>query len=212
MLTHKDLPVHCFPTQAAWLHWLDLNGATSPGVWLSLAKKGSGETTLSKAEAVEAALAYGWVDGQLDKLDDRFWLVRFTRRGPRSRWSQLNCALAAKLQADGRMMPAGAAEVERAKQDGRWDSAYAPQSRADVPGDLQAAIEAVPSAAAFFATLTSANRYAMIYRVNDAKTAKTRADRITKFVTMLARKETLHPQDRRDPTNSGPPQPGERGS
>lgn len=197
MITHKSLPILAFPTQAAWDGWLSEQGASSSGVWLKFAKKGSGETTLSKAEAIEVALAYGWVDGQLDKFDDRFWLVRFTRRGPRSRWSQVNRDMAAQLQAEGRMAPAGFAAVKAAQSDSRWVAAYAPQSRAEVPEDLRAALDAVPKAAAFFATLTGANRYAVIYRVNDARTAKTRAERITKFVALLAGGETLHPSGQR---------------
>lgn len=197
MTDHKGLPVHDFATRAAFAAWLSEHGSTSAGVWLRFAKKGSGETTLGKAEAVEAALAHGWVDGQLDRYDDRFWLVRFTRRGPRSRWSQINRDTATRLLTEGRMTPAGLAEVERARQDGRWEAAYAPQSRAEVPGDLQAALDAEPAAAAFFATLTGANRYAVIYRVTDAKTARTRADRIMRFVARLARGETVYPQAQR---------------
>lgn len=196
MITHKGLPILTFPTQAAWDEWLFGQGAGSPGTWLKLAKKGSGKTTLSKAEAIEVALAHGWVDGQLDKFDDQFWLVRFTRRGPRSRWSQVNRDIAARLLAEGRMTSAGRAAVEAAQSDGRWDAAYAPQSRAEVPDDLRAALDGEPGAAMFFATLTGANRYAVIYRVNEARTAMTRAERITKFVAMLARGETLHPSSR----------------
>jgi uncharacterized protein YdeI (YjbR/CyaY-like superfamily) len=197
MITHKGLPILACPTQAAWDEWLSERGGSSPGAWLKFAKKGSGQTTLSKAEAIEVALAYGWVDGQLDKFDDQFWLVRFTRRGPRSRWSQVNRAIAKRLLAEGRMAPAGLAAVQAARRDGRWEAAYAPQSRAEVPEDLRAALDAEPKAAAFFATLTGANRYAVVYRVNDARTAKTRVERIAKFVAMLARGEALHPSSRR---------------
>ena len=197
MITHKGLPILTFPTQGAWDEWLSGQGAGSPGTWLKFAKMGSGETTLSKAEAIEAALAHGWVDGQLDKFDDQFWLVRFTRRRPSSRWSQVNRAIADRLLVEGRMTPAGRAAVEAAQLDGRWDAAYAPQSRAEVPDDLRAALDAEPGAAVFFASLTGANRYAVIYRVNEARTTKTRAERIAKFVAMLARGETLHPSNRR---------------
>ena len=155
--------------------------------------KTSGVASISKAEAIESALAFGWIDGQLDKLDEIFWLTRFTPRGPRSRWSQINVATATKLLAAGRMMPAGVAEVGKAKADGRWDAAYAPQSKAEVPADLQAALDAEPAAKAFFATLKGANRFAVLYRIHDAKTEKTRAARIEKFVAMLARGETIHP-------------------
>lgn len=143
------------------------------------------------------ALAHGWVDGQLDTFDDRFWLVRFTRRGPRSRWSQVNRDIATRPLAEGRMTPAGRAAVEAAQRDGRWDAAYAPPSRAEVPADLRLALDAEPEAAAFFATLTGANRFAVIYRVNEAQTAKTRAERVAMFVAMLGRGETLHPSSRR---------------
>ncbi|ARO54277.1 hypothetical protein B2G69_09005 [Methylorubrum zatmanii] len=197
MITHEGLPILLLPTQAAWDGWLSSQGASSAGAWLKFAKKGSGQTTLSKAEAIEAALAYGWVDGQLDKFDDQFWLVRFTRRGLRSRWSQVNCEIAAQLLAEGRMAPAGLAAVQAGRSDGRWEAAYAPQSSAEVPEELRAALDAEPKAAAFFATLTGANRYAVIYRVSDARTAKTRVERIAKFVAMLARGETLHPSSRR---------------
>lgn len=197
MITPSSLSILAFPTQAAWDGWLSEQGATSSGVWLQFAKKGSGETTLSKAEAIAVALAHGWVDGQLDKFDDQFWLVRFTRRDPRSRWSQVNRDIADQLIAEGRMAPAGLAAVQAAQSDGRWEAAYAPQSRAEVPEDLRAALDAEPKAAAFFATLTGANRYAVIYRVNDARTAKMRAELIAKFVEMLARGETLHPSSRR---------------
>lgn len=192
MTAHKGLPVLSFPERTGWEEWLAQHGATSSGAWLTFAKKGSGRTTLSKPEAIEAALAHGWVDGQQDKLDDQFWFTRFTRRAPRSRWSQVNCATVERLLAEGRMTLAGLAEVERARADGRWDAAYAPPSRAEVPDDLRAALDAEPAAAAFFATLTSASRYAVIYRVNDAKMARTRAERIAKYVAMLARGETLH--------------------
>lgn len=197
MIIHEGLSILTFPTQAAWDEWLVEQGAISPGAWLQFAKKGSGQTTLSKAEAIEVALAHGWVDGQLDKFDEQFWLVRFTRRGPHSRWSQVNRDIAARLLAERRMTPAGRAAVETAQRDGRWGAAYAPQSRAEVPDDLRAALDARPEAAAFFASLTGANRYAVIYRVNEARTAKTRVERVAKFVAMLAQGETLHPSNRR---------------
>jgi len=194
VLQHKGLPVQAFASQEAWQQWLAKHGAASSGIWLKFAKKTSGVASISKAEAIESALAFGWIDGQLDKLDEIFWLTRFTPRGPRSKWSQVNVATATKLLATGRMTPAGLAEVDKAKADGRWDGAYAPQSKAEIPDDLQAALDADPAAKAFFATLTGANRFAVLYRVHDAKTQKTRAARIEKFVAMLARGETLHPQ------------------
>ena len=198
MITPSSLPILAFPTRAAWDGWLSDQGATSSGVWIKFAKKGSGRATLSKAEAIEVALAYGWVDGQLGRFDDQFWRVRFTRRGPRSRWSQVNREIAKRLLAEGRLAPAGRAAVEAAQRDGRWEAAYAPQSRAEIPDDLRAALDANSEAAGFFADLTGADRYAVIYRVNDARTAKTRAERIATFVGMLARGEAPHASRRRD--------------
>lgn len=192
MAEHKGLPVLGFATQQDWNAWLGRNGKTSPGLWLKLAKKNAGISSVSKAEAIEVAIMHGWIDGQLDKYDERFWLTRFTRRGAKSRWSRINRATANKLIEQGRMKPAGLREVELAKSDGRWDAAYASQSKAVVPKDLAAALNAKPRAKAFFATLTGANRYAVLYRVNTATNAKTRDARILKLVGMLARGETIH--------------------
>ena len=192
MAEHKGLPVRGFATQQAWNAWLSRNGKTSPGLWLKLAKKDAGISSVSKAEAIETAIAHGWIDGQIDKYDEQFWLTRFTRRSAKSQWSKINRAAAIKLIEQGRMKPAGQREVDLAKSDGRWDAAYASQSNATVPQDLAAALDAEPAAKKFFATLTGANRYAVLYRVNTAKNAKTRADRISKFVAMLARGETIH--------------------
>lgn len=193
MAKHKGLPVLAFASQEAWESWLAKHGAASSGVWVKLAKKASGVACVGKAQAIEAALAYGWIDGQIDAFDDRFWLVRFTARGPRSKWSQINVDTAKMLLATGRMTAAGLAEVEKARADGRWDAAYAPQSKAEVPDDLKAALDASPAAKAFFTTLNGAYRYAILYRIHDAKTAKTRAARIEKFVAMLAAGQTIHP-------------------
>lgn len=190
---HKGLPIHAFADQGAWETWLAGNGGTSKGVWLKFAKKGSAAETVGKAQAIEAALAHGWVDGQLDKYDEAFWLVRFTPRGRGSRWSQINRDTALRLIAAGRMTPAGLAEVETAKADGRWEAAYKPASEAEPSADLLAALAANPRAQAFFATLKGANRYAILYRIHDAKTEKTRAARIEKFVGMLERGEVVHP-------------------
>jgi uncharacterized protein YdeI (YjbR/CyaY-like superfamily) len=187
------LPVLGFATAASFEQWLAAQPTASPGLWLKLAKKGSGVACLGKPAAIEAALCHGWIDGQLQPLDDRFWLVRFTPRKPRSNWSAVNRATALRLIEAGRMAPAGLAQVQAAQADGRWDAAYAPQSRATVPSDLQQALDAEPAALAFFATLTGANRYAVLYRVQDAKTPATRARRIAQFVAMLARGEVLHP-------------------
>jgi uncharacterized protein YdeI (YjbR/CyaY-like superfamily) len=193
MTEHKGLPVLAFASQGAWESWLAKHGASSRGIWIKFAKKAAGVACVGKAGAIETALAFGWIDGQLDAFDDRFWLVRFTPRGPRSKWSQNNVETAKHLLTAGRMTAAGLAEVEKARADGRWDAAYSPQSKAEVPDDLQAALDAKPAAKAFFATLKGANRYAVLYRIHDAKTEKTRAARIEKFVSMLALGQTIHP-------------------
>lgn len=192
MTEHKGLPVVAFETAKGWDTWLGRNGKTSPGLWLKLAKKGSGVGSVSKTEAIETAIAHGWIDGQIDRHDERFWLVRFTRRGRTSKWSQNNRATALKLIDQDRMKPSGLREVELAKSDGRWDAAYASQSKAEVPEDLDAALDGKPAARAFFAELKGAERYSFLYRVNSAKTAKTRAALIEKFVAMLARGQTIH--------------------
>lgn len=188
-----DLPVLSFATQAEWEAWLDEHHAESQGLWLKIAKKASGVATVTHAEALEVALCLGWIDGQRGRFDDTWFVQRFTPRRSRSRWSQINRDKAERLIADGRMRPAGLGEVERAKQDGRWEAAYASQSTIEVPDDLRRALDAEPRAKAFFATLDSANRYAVLYRIHDAKRADTRARRIEKFVAMLARGEKLHP-------------------
>ncbi|MEA3061303.1 MAG: hypothetical protein QOJ94_1084 [Sphingomonadales bacterium] len=185
------LPVLSFADAAAMQAWLKRDGAASAGFWLRLFRKGSGVASVAKAEAVDAALCHGWIDGLMNPYDATSWLIRFTPRRPRSKWSLINRERAEALIAEGRMRPAGLAEVEAAKADGRWADAYPPHSRAEPPPDLQAALDASPKAAAFFATLKGANRYGLIYRVLDAKRPETRARRIAGFVTMLERGETL---------------------
>jgi uncharacterized protein YdeI (YjbR/CyaY-like superfamily) len=162
-------------------------------VWLKLAKKGTGIATVSKTKAIDTALCYGWIDGQLDKFDECYWLTRFTPRKAGSKWSRINRDRATALIARGRMRPAGTFEIERAKADGRWNAAYAPQSTATVPDDLRSALGLVPDALRLFDRLDSANRYAILYRIHNAKGPETRAARIEKFVAMLARGETIHP-------------------
>jgi uncharacterized protein YdeI (YjbR/CyaY-like superfamily) len=182
-----------FAHAAAWSKWLTSHHASSPGVWLKIAKKGSKSPSVTYAEALEIALVWGWIDGQKGKLDDAWWLQRFTPRGPKSIWSKTNREKATALIEAGTMKPAGLAEVERAKQDGRWEAAYESQSRATVPPDLAKALAANPRAAAFFETLESHNRYAVLFRVHTAKKPETRAARIEKFVAMLAKHEKVHP-------------------
>jgi len=188
----KGLPVLVFAGPKEWEDWLAEHHDTDKGVWVTFAKKGADATTVTYPEAVEVALCHGWIDGQAAGLDESFWLQRFTPRGPRSKWSQINCARAERLIEAGRMRPAGHAAIEAARNDGRWDAAYAPPSTATVPPDLQAALDADEDAAAFFATLSGTNRYAILYRVEEAKRPETRARRIRKYVEMLARKETIH--------------------
>jgi len=186
------LPILAFADADAFAAWLAQAPADSPGLWLKLAKDGSGRASLSKAEAIDAALCHGWIDGQLNPYDDDWWLIRFTPRKPRSKWSQKNRERAEQLIAAGRMTAAGQAAIDAAREDGRWDAAYASASKAEIPADLQQALDANPVAAAFFATLTGANRYAVLYRIGVVKRPETRARKIAEFVAMLERHETLH--------------------
>jgi uncharacterized protein YdeI (YjbR/CyaY-like superfamily) len=189
-----DLPVLGFGDPDTWESWLAEHHAISPGVWLKIAKKGSGVPGVSYPEALEVALCYGWIDGQKGRLDDEYWLQRFTPRKAGSRWSKINTEKAAELIEAGRMQPAGMREVEAARKDGRWDAAYAGQRAVVVPEDLERALAADDAARAFFATLNSVNRYAILYRIGDAKRPETRARRIAKYVAMLAAHETIYPQ------------------
>lgn len=192
-MTSHELPVLPFDSREDWRAWLADQHGSSAGVWLKIAKAGSGIASVSYPDAVEVALCFGWIDGQKRPCDEAYWLQRFTPRGPRSRWSRINRDRATALIEAGVMHPAGLREVERAKADGRWEAAYAGQRTATVPDDLRRALDESPAAAEFFATLDGANRYAILYRVQDAKRPETRARRIAKFVTMLANGEKLHP-------------------
>ncbi|MDQ3432451.1 MAG: YdeI/OmpD-associated family protein [Actinomycetota bacterium] len=189
----QGLPIRAVTSAQEWESWLADQHGAARGVWLKLAKKRTGIDTVSYAEAVEAALCYGWIDGQGAAYDDTYWLQKFTPRGARSVWSKLNRVKAMELIAQGRMAPAGIAAVEAAQRDGRWERAYDPPSTASVPEDFQRALDANPTAAEFFATLNRTNRYAMLYRIQDAKKPETRARRIDKFVQMLLRREKLYP-------------------
>lgn len=182
-----------FETAAAFSKWLAKHHATSAPVWLKLAKKGGGAVSLSASDALDVVLCWGWIDGVRRAHDDAWFLQRYSRRTSKSPWSKLNRERVARLEAAGRMQPPGTAEVERAKADGRWDAAYDSPSRITVPDDLAAALKRNAAAAKFFATLNSTNRYAVLYRVHQAKRPETRAARIAKFVEMLARGEKLHP-------------------
>jgi uncharacterized protein YdeI (YjbR/CyaY-like superfamily) len=179
----------------AWRVWLVTHHTEPAGVWLTLAKKGVVKpTSLTYDQALEEALCHGWIDGQRLRLNAVTFRQRFTPRRSRSPWSQRNVGLVERLRAEGRMHPAGVAEVERAQSDGRWTAAYAGQATIDVPADLAAALKANPPAQATFATLSSQNRYAVLYRINSVKRPETRARKIATYVDMLARGETLHPQ------------------
>jgi uncharacterized protein YdeI (YjbR/CyaY-like superfamily) len=189
----RDLPVIAFKSQQAWDAWLMSQPAQSKGLWLKLAKKSSGIATVSKPEAIDTALCHGWIDGQLDSFDDNHWLIRFTPRQSTSKWSERNRARALQLVESGRMQPAGLNEIERAQKDGRWNAAYAPQSTAQVPDDLRAALAKNKKAKSFFETLDSTNRYAILHRIHDAKKPETRMARIEKYVTMLIERKTIYP-------------------
>ena len=182
---------------AALRGWLADHHATSPGVWLALARKGGTTTSLTWQQAVDEALCVGWIDGQARKRDEATSCIRFTPRRPRSAWSRRNVENVARLAAEGRMLPAGLAAVEAARADGRWAAAYAPPSESEVPSDLADAIAAVPAAQAMFDVLTKANRFALIYRLGAVKRPETRQRKIVEFVAMLARQETIHPQKAR---------------
>jgi uncharacterized protein YdeI (YjbR/CyaY-like superfamily) len=189
----SELPVLRFATPRALETWLAKNHAKAAGVWLRFAKKGSSQTSVTYAEALDVALCYGWIDGQKAKGDDETWLQKFTPRSKRSIWSKINRDKALALIEAGRMKPAGLHEIERAKGDGRWEAAYDGQRTATVPDDLAAALAKNARARKHFETLNSVNRYAILFRIGNAKKPETRARRIQQFVDMLARGEVLHP-------------------
>lgn len=193
MGTDDGLPRIHFASPAAWEEWLEDNHTVSRGVWIKMAKKDAGIESVRYPEVLEIALCFGWIDGRREALDERYFLQRYTPRRPRSKWSRINREKAERLIAEGRMRPAGLTEVERAKADGRWEAAYDGQRNSTVPADLQRELDAHPKAKAFFAELTSQNRYAILYRLQDAKKPETRARRLTKFVAMLEAGETIHP-------------------
>ncbi|MBR8385146.1 YdeI/OmpD-associated family protein [Burkholderia cenocepacia] len=182
-----------FASQAEWESWLGQNGGTSTGVWLRLAKKGVEQRTVTYEQAVESALCHGWIDGQKKAESEQYWLQRFSPRSAKSIWSKINKDKAEALIAAGRMQPSGLFEIDRARKDGRWEAAYTSASNSTVPDDLQAALDANPKAAKFFATLNSRNRYAILFRIQSAKKPETRARKIAEFIDMLKRGETFHP-------------------
>jgi uncharacterized protein YdeI (YjbR/CyaY-like superfamily) len=187
-----ELPVLLFATPPDLEAWLEENHEQAHGFWLKVAKKGSGEQSVTYAEALELALCFGWIDSQVRRLDDQHYIQRFTPRRPRGRWSKINREKAEALIAAGKLRPAGLAEVEAAKADGRWEAAYEGQRTAKVPPDLQRELDANPAAREFFDSLSSANRYAIVYRLDDAKQAETRERRLRKFLAMLERGEKIH--------------------
>jgi len=182
-----------FEDAAAWERWLEKSHASSGGVWLRIAKQGAQQPSVSHPEALEVALCYGWIDALKRNDGAHHWLQRFTPRAARSIWSKVNRDKVEALISAGRMKPAGQREIDRARADGRWDAAYDSGRTSTVPPDLQAAFDASPKAAAFFATLDSTNRYAVLFRLQTAKRPETRERRLRQFVEMLARGEKLHP-------------------
>lgn len=187
------------PDQAHWRAWLDENEDLSGGVWLTLAKKGRvGATTLVYAEALDEALCSGWIDGQAKRVDADSYLQRFTPRRARSIWSSRNVGYVTRLVEEGRMRPRGQVEIDKAKADGRWEVAYEGPAKAEVPEEFKAALAASPKASATFDSLSSQNRYAILFRLATAKKAETKIRNIAKFVEMLERGETIYPQKRKD--------------
>lgn len=187
------LPILSFETQLAWEAWLQHHQADSGGIWLKIAKKGSGIATVNYDQALESALCYGWIDSQIAQYDHQYYLHKFSPRRPKSKWSKMNREKAEALIVAGRMQPPGYKQVEQAKIDGRWEVAYDPQSQIAVPVDLQLELEHNPQAIAFFATLNKLNRYAILHRIQDARKPETRARRIRKFVEMLANNKKIYP-------------------
>jgi uncharacterized protein YdeI (YjbR/CyaY-like superfamily) len=186
-----DLPILECATAADWERWLEDNHPDSRGVWLRFAKRGAAAVTVTHAQALELAICFGWIDGQIRRLDATHYLQRFTPRGLRSRWSQVNRQHAERLIAAGRMREAGQAQISAAQADGRWEAAYEPSSRATVPEDFQHALDADRAAAAFFATLTGRRRYAFLYRLHHVKTPQARARRIAGYIELLGAGRTL---------------------
>ena len=186
-------PVKLFTDQSVWAAWLQEHHRNASGIWLRLAKKGSGLHSVSRVEALDTALCYGWIDGQAKPENDKAWLQRFVPRSEKSIWSRINREKAEVLIKNGRMTAAGREAIERAKANGRWAAAYDSPSRAAVPKDLQAALDANTRANSFFQTLDRANRYAILFRIQTVKKAVTRERKIKEFIAMLERKEKIHP-------------------
>ncbi len=190
-MAKTDQPVLFFATPAELETWMEEHGEESDGIWLKFAKKASSTQSVVYAEAVEIALCHGWIDSQVKRLDDHHYLQKLTPRRPRSKWSKINREKAERLIAEGRMRPAGLREIDRAKEDGRWNQAYDSPTAATVPDDFQAALDAEPAAAEFFASLGSTKRYSFLFRITDAKRPETRAKRIAEYVELLRDGKTL---------------------
>src|SRR5579859_270912 len=193
MKNANDLPVLPFETRQDWEAWLDEHHANTKGVWLKIAKKGTNIPSVTYAEALDSALCYGWIDGQKGSFDEQYWLQKFSPRGPKSGWSQINCDKVTALIAEGRMQPAGMRQVEQAKADGRWDLAYDSQSKITIPEDFQRELDKNQQAQDFFKTLNSVNRYAVLQRIQIAKKPETRAALIEKYINMLSQHQKLYP-------------------
>jgi uncharacterized protein YdeI (YjbR/CyaY-like superfamily) len=191
MPASNELPILELPDRSAWERWLDASHSSSSGAWLKLAKKGSPRQTLTQAEAVDGAICFGWIDGQVRRYDGHFYLQRFTPRRPRSRWSAINRERAQRLIDEGRMRPAGLSELRAAEADGRLREAYPSQRRATVPSDFQAALDEHPPAREFFQTLAGSHRYAFLYRLHHVKDPRRRAERITRYIELLSEGKTL---------------------
>jgi len=192
MVKPTELSIISFANKKKWTDWLAKQHDESAGVWLKLAKKDAGIPSITYEEALDVALCYGWIDGQKKGFDDKYWLQKFTPRGPKSIWSKINTEKAERLIANGEMKTAGHKAIEAAKQDGRWGAAYASQKNISIPEDLQAALDKNEKAKSFFATLNSVNRYAILFRIQTAKKAETRTKRIQQFVEMLERSEKIY--------------------
>ena len=193
MQNANGLPIMSFETQQDWERWLTDHHTGTKGIWLKIAKKETGILSVNYSEALDSALCYGWIDGQKASFDGQYWLQKFTPRRPKSIWSKVNCDKATALIAEGRMQPAGIRQVELAKADGRWESAYESQSKITIPADFQSELDKNQKAKDFFSALDSINRYAILFRIHSAKKPATRSARINKFIEMLSNNQKIYP-------------------